>query len=252
MTDHRAASIEPNTAAAAVEPRRLLDLMSDGFYMLLLVKRGQTPLTQAPFADATRQFLANMERTATRQGVSAEDIHSAKYAYCAAVDESILSSDCAFREDWARNPLQLSLFGDHLAGENFFTRLEELRAQGAARLQSLEVFYFCLLLGFEGKYRLEGPEKLGYLTARLGDEIVYLKGHRAGFAPHWARPDKVSHVLRRTVPLWTTAAILAVVGLVGYFSLRVTLQHDTQQRLAAYHNLVELPARTANLTITLP
>lgn len=253
MTDSRAnlSSATPDAPAADV-PRSLLDLMSDGFYMLLLIKRGQVPLLEQPFSDSVRQFLANMERSASRQGISAEDLHASKYAYCALVDEAILSSNCSFREEWARKPLQLSLFGDHLAGENFFARLEQLRAQGAARLQSLEVCYFCLLLGFEGKYRLEGTEKLSYLTARLGDEIVYLKGKRTGFAPHWAPPDRVANVLRRTVPLWAAAAVLVVAGLAGYFSLRVALQDDTTNRLAKYHDLVQMPARTASLTITLP
>ncbi len=245
----------PGTGAApAAEdvPRSLLDLMSDGFYMLLLVKRGQVPTEQQPFSDAVRQFLATMERAASREGIANEDIHAAKYAYCAMVDEAVLRSDCGFREEWGRNPLQLMLFGDHLAGENFFTRLEELRAQGAPRLQSLEVYYFCLLLGFEGKYRIEGTEKLHYLTARLGDEIVYLKGKRAGFAPHWPPPDKVAHALRRTVPLWAVAAVLAVVSLVGYFSLRYALQQETDRQLASYQQIVEMPAKTASITITLP
>lgn len=253
MMDNRSpVAAAPAATAPADIPRSLLDLMSEGFYMLLLLRRGQVPQAEQPFADAVRQFLANMERTATRQGIAGEDIHAAKYAYCAVVDESVLSSGCSFREEWARRPLQLALFGDHLAGENFFARLEQLRAQGAVRLQSLEVFYFCLLLGFEGKYRLEGTEKLGYLTARLGDEIVYLKGKRTGFAPHWAAPDKIAHVLRRTVPVWAAAAVLAVVGLAGYLSLRVAMQQDTSQHLAAYHDLVQMPARAASLTITLP
>lgn len=253
MTDNRPTQLSSVPATpAANSPRSLLDLMSDGFYMLLLIKRGQVPLAEQPFADAVRQFLANMERNASREGIPAEDIHAAKYAYCAVVDEAILGSACSFREEWARKPLQLALFGDHLAGENFFVRLEQLRAQGAARLQALEVCYFCLLLGFEGKYRLEGSEKLGYLTARLGDEIVYLKGKRTGFAPHWAPPDRVANVLRRTVPLWAAAAVLVVAGLIGYFSLRVALQKDTSHRLASYHDLVQMPARTASLTITLP
>lgn len=233
-------------------PRSLLDLMSDGFYMLLLVKRGQVPQSEQAFTDAVREMLGNVERSATREGIPAEDIHAAKYAYCAVLDEAMLGSHCSFRDVWERRPLQLTMFGDQLAGENFFARLEQLRAQGAARLQSLEVYYFCLLLGFEGKYRLEGTEKLGYLTARLGDEIVYLKGKRTGFAPHWPPPDKVAHVLRRTVPIWAAVAVLLVAGLVGYTTLRMALHKDTVQRLAAYHDLVQMPARTASLTITLP
>jgi type VI secretion system protein ImpK len=233
-------------------PRSLLDLMSDGFYMLLLIKRGQVPQEAQAFATEVRKFLANMERVASRQGIPAEDVHAAKYAYCALVDEVLLGSSCSFREEWAREPLQLALFGDHLAGENFFVRLEQLRAQGAVRLQSLEVCYFCLLLGFEGQYRLEGTEKLGYLTARLGDEIVYLKGKRSGFAPHWEPPDKVVHALRRTVPLWGAAGVLAVVGLLSYSAMRLSLHGDIDHRLAAYHDVVQMPARTASLVITLP
>ena len=135
--------------------------MSDGFYMLLLIRRGQVPQAKQPFVDEVHKFLVNMERAASRQGIAGEDVHAAKYTYCALVDEVILGSACGFREEWACEPLQLALFGDHLAGENFFLRLEQLRAQGAVRLQSLEVCYFCLLLGFEGQYRLEGTEKLG-------------------------------------------------------------------------------------------
>jgi type VI secretion system protein ImpK len=64
------------------------------------------------------------------------------------------------RAAWKRRPLQLTLFGKLLAGKKFFQYLEECRAQGAARLQSLEVFHLCLLPGYRGKYLLERPEKL--------------------------------------------------------------------------------------------
>ena len=67
--------------------------------------------------------------------------------------------DLHIRDARELQSLQLHLFGDHLASENFFHRLEELRVQGASQLPSLEVYHYCLLLGFEGKYRLEGPEK---------------------------------------------------------------------------------------------
>lgn len=252
------AAQRPATSTSPIDipmdaPPSLLDLMSDGFYMLLLIKRGQAPQDEQAFAAEVRQFLGAVERNASRHDIAGEDVHAAKYAYCAAIDEAILtSSECTFRESWAREPLQLTLFGDHLAGENFFDRLEQLRAQGAPRLAALEVFYFCLLLGFEGKYLLEGPEKLGYLSARVGDEILYLKGKRTGFSPHWAPPDRITHALRRTAPVWIAAAAMAAIGIISYATLRISLQRNTTQGLSAYSNLVQLPERTANLTITLP
>lgn len=233
-------------------PRSLLDLMSDGFYMLLLLKRGQMPAEEAPFIEAIRRFLETVERQALKLGLASEDIYLAKYAYCAAIDEAVLTQMSPLRDSWERRPLQLRLFGDHLAGENFFIRLEDMRAKGALRLQALEVYYLILLLGFEGKYRIEGSEKLGYLTARLGDEIAFLKGKRAPFAPHWPPPDTVAHTLRRVVPLWAPAAAVAVIALIGFAVLSWSLGRHTDERLAAYQDVVQLPPRTATLTITLP
>jgi type VI secretion system protein ImpK len=232
--------------------KSLLDLMADGFYMLTLLKRGQMPESEHAFIQAMQEFMEGVERSATKAGISGEDIYAAKYGYCAAVDEAILAMPSAIRDDWEQRPLQLVLFGDHLAGESFFDRLEQLRAQGGMRLPALEVLYHCLLMGFEGKYRLEGPEKLGYLTARLGDEIAYFKGKRAPFAPYWAPPDAVAHSLRRVVPLWAPAALLAVVGLGGFMLLNFWLGRETDQRLAKYQQVIQVPERTAHITITLP
>jgi type IV / VI secretion system protein, DotU family len=148
--------------------------------------------------------------------------------------------------------LQLVLFGEQLAGEKFFQYLEECRAQGAARLQSLEVFHMCLLLGFQGKYLLEGPEKLAYLTARIGDEIAHMKGKRAPFAPHWPLPDQVAHRLKREVPLWSIGAVFALVGLLAYLGLNTYLRDQTLRTLAPYSQVVKLGPQSATLTISLP
>ena len=249
-------SLDPSQATATpargANPRSLLDLMSDGFHLLMLLKRGRLPGGTESFVGTVQRFLEEVERGAHKLGIAAEDVYAARYAFCAAVDEAMLSQPSTLREEWERNPLQLRLFGEHLAGEHFFDRLEELRAQGAPRLPSLEVCHYVLLLGFEGKYRIEGPEKLGYLVARLGDEITYLKGKRAAFAPHWQPPDRITHALRRVVPLWAPAAVLAVVGLVGWFGLGGVLAGETERELAAYEDVVQMPGRTAHLSITLP
>ncbi len=142
--------------------------MVDGFYALFMLKNRSAPKDHAGFADTMTRFLENFERAARKMGASADDIHASKYAFCAAVDELVLRSNFDIRAMWEQRPLQLRLFGDQLAGENFFLRLDELRAKGSAHLQALEVFHLCLLLGFEGKYMLEGAEKLNYLTGRSG------------------------------------------------------------------------------------
>lgn len=246
--------LPPRAAAfSSTRPAKsLMDMLYDGFLMLFLLKSGQEPKDAASFAARMQQFLADFERNAKKQDIPAEDVYATKYAFCAAVDETVLNSGFSIRDTWMLQPLQLTMFGEQLAGENFFNRLEDLRAQGARRLQSLEVYYMCLLLGFQGKYLIEGQEKLGYLTARLGDEIALLRGKRTGFAPHWAIPDKISHTLKRDVPLWTIGAVFALIGMVAYLGLGRTLGNDMQTAMAPYHDIVKLGPRVAHLTISLP
>ncbi|MFM0003315.1 MULTISPECIES: type IVB secretion system protein IcmH/DotU [Paraburkholderia] len=244
------------TPAPITEPsyqvRSLLDLLYDGFFMLFLLKNGREPGDAQEFSQRIQQFLGDFERGAKKLNASAEDVYASKFAFCAAIDESVLSSTFRIRTEWERRPLQLVLFGEQLAGEKFFQYLEECRAQGAARLQSLEVFHMCLLLGYQGKYLLEGPEKLAYLTARIGDEIAHLKGKRAQFAPHWPLPDQVAHRLKREVPLWSIGAVFALVGLLAYLGLNTYLRDQTLRSLAPYSQVVKLGPQSATLTISLP
>ena len=250
------ASPVPGSASAfAAGPgteHTLMDLMYDGFYALFMLKNGNGPQNNAEFFNKMTQFLDDFTRGAKKQGASPDDIDNAKYAFCAAVDEIILRSNFAVRDDWARRPLQLALFGDQLAGENFYNRLEELRRRGSAHLEALEVFHMCLLLGFQGRYILEGSEKLAYLTSRLGDEIAHMKGKKSGFAPHAERPDQIIHKLRNDVPVWVVCSVFALICALGYIGLRTMLGSQTKTTLASYNDVVKLAPKQANLTITLP
>lgn len=238
--------------SAPREARTLLDLMYDGFYLLFLLRAKQGPSDPDSFRASIKEFLTSLERGATRLGSSAEDVHLCKYAFCATVDEAILMSQFKVRDAWQRQPLQLQFFGEQLAGEQFFVKLEELRRQGAARVHILEVFHMCLLMGFQGKYLIEGSEKLNYLTARLGDEIAHLKGSRASFAPHWGAPDQVKNRLKNDVPLWVIASVFALLGVLAFTGLRWHLSRGTERDLAAYQDVVKLAPQAANVTITLP
>ncbi|MBX3618825.1 MAG: type IVB secretion system protein IcmH/DotU [Rhizobacter sp.] len=242
----------PNGGSTPREARTLMDLMYDGFYLLFLLRAKQGPSDADAFRLHIKEFLTGVERGATRLGSAAEDVHLCKYAFCATVDELILMSQFKVREAWQRQPLQLQFFGEQLAGEQFFVKLEALRREGAARIQILEVFHMCLLMGFQGKYILEGSEKLNYLTARLGDEIAHLKGSRAAFAPHWAPPDQVRNRLKNEVPLWVIASVFALLGVLAFTGLRWQLSRSTERDLAAYHDVVKLAPQAAHVTITLP
>lgn len=245
----------PTNAAPMFEvrdARNLMDLLYDGFYMVFLLKNRASPTSDTDFRERIRNFLLSFERGSQRLQIGSEDVYLAKFAFCALVDEIVLTSKFSIRDVWERRPLQLEMFGEQLAGERFFEHLEKLRQDGAPRLQVLEVFHMCLLLGFQGRYVLEGTEKLNYLTARLGDEIATLRGKRAAFAPHWAAPDRIAHKLRSEVPLWVIGAVFALMGLLGYLALQQTLTRQTERDMSAYNDVVKLAPQAANVTIKLP
>lgn len=232
--------------------QRLVDLMYEGFHALFLLKSGSGPQDKGNFADHITGFLADVDRNAKALGIAAEDVTAAKYAYCSAVDEIILRSSYGVREAWETRPLQLRVFGDQLAGEHFFNRLEDLRAKGAQHVEALEVFHMCLLLGFQGRYALDARDKLDYLAARLGDEIARMRGRTRGFAPHAERPDQVVNRLRSDLSLWVLGAVFSVAALGAYLGFRTVLANDTEAVLAQYNDLVKLPPKAAHVTITLP
>jgi type VI secretion system protein ImpK len=251
--ERRAApSLLPKRGVGATAPQNLVDVMYEGFYALFLLKNGCGPHDKTAFADHMTQFLGDVDRNAAHLGVHVDEVLAAKYAFCAAIDEIILRSQFDIRDAWETRPLQLRLFGDQLAGEHFFQRLEDLRARGSAHLQALEVFYMCLLLGFQGRYALDGTDKLNYLCARLGDEIARMRGKARGFAPHAERPDQIANKLRSDLSLWVLTSVFALAALAAYLGFRTTLGHSTDTTLAGYNDMVKLPPRAANVSITLP
>lgn len=229
-----------------------MDLLYDGFYLMFLLRAGQMPSTAELLLAQVKSFLVEVDKNATKLKVSPKDLRLITYAFCTTLDEVILRSDSLLRFDWQRRPLQLIYFGDQLGGERFFTQLEIARSDGSNRLQVLEVFHMCLLMGFQGKYFFEGIDALSLLTKRLGEEVAHLKGKRSSFAPRWSAPDKVTHQLRNEVPLWVVCCVFALLGTLAFIGLRFDLNRQTNLQLNDYSQLIKVAPEPAHITITLP
>jgi type VI secretion system protein ImpK len=248
-TTQRSATPLPEKSITA---HSLLDLMYDGFHLLFMLRKNYEPENETEFLNHLKLFLDDFEKGAKTLGSPIEDITASKYAFCAALDEIILCSSFSIRDSWECRPLQLSLFGEQLAGENFFNQLEGFRAKGIAHWQTIEVFHMCLLLGFQGRYLIDGSEKLSYLTERLGEEITRMKGKPTGFAPGAERPDHIVNKLRSNAPMWIVCSIFVLIGLSGYLGLNRVLASSTEDEMSSYSEIVKLGPRMPNLTITLP
>ncbi len=233
-------AVSPNSAPAANTPKpipTLKDLFEDGIYLLFLLGSKNSPSSCAEFNQRIDQYLATFDRVCKTFDKPLDAVHDAKYAFCALLDEMVLSSRLPIRDEWERSPLQLRLFGEHLAGEGFFNRLDALREVPAKNIEVLEIFHTCLLLDFQGKYLLEGTEKLNYLIARLGQEIAALRGAHKAFAPNAKLPLKFNEYVRHELPLWLYGALTAVASVAVFFVLHGLLE----AQLAGFSSIKATP-----------
>ena len=241
---------------AKLQAINLIDLLHDGFYLVFLIRNQYVPADAQQFREKILNLLNQFEQQAKKLQFSADDIHDAKYAFCALIDETIVTqqdpSYFNLQNAWLISPLQLSLFGSQLAGYRFFEILEQLRSRGKERLAALEVFHYCLLLGFQGKYRIESIESLNHLVSRVGDEIDYLKGKKVAFSPFSAIPDQIRNIIHREVPFFWILIFLLIFALLTFAGLRFMLNNQNDKSLSNYQNVISAPQEQAHITIYLP
>jgi type IV/VI secretion system ImpK/VasF family protein len=98
------------------------------------------------------QEFFNVEESLKSSGVSSSVCLDVKFVMSAFVDEMILKNggDCAI--NWSQDSLQIKFFNENLGGEKFFERLIYLQRFSDKRFDILELYYWCLELGYQGKY----------------------------------------------------------------------------------------------------
>jgi len=208
----------------------LVELLETGMTLVSLVRAKVLPRDYASFRSKVAEFLARFERQASYFGKPPEAVAEAKYAFCALFDETVLSmggDDLA--ESWSGAPLQLQYFGEHLAGEGFFQHLDRLRTDPQQNVEILDVYYSCLLLGFKGRYLIEGTELLDLLATRLRQEILLVKGGEAPFAPHARPPKRTTEFIQKSMPLWVYFSAFAAAAALLWVTQKIWLIHHVDQ-----------------------
>jgi type VI secretion system protein ImpK len=178
-----------------------------------------------------------LERMAFEQQIGTSTVQDAQYALAAYVDEAVLASDNPGRVGWMSNPLQLKSFGEHLAGENFFEKLNKLRQGGEKNLDLLELYYACLQLGFEGMYKMRGLEALMALQVDLRSQIDGYRGIvDPKLAPHGVPKTGIIARVSRHVPYWVVAVVTLGLVFFSYTGYSVVLAEQVGATLSRLQN----------------
>ncbi len=212
--------------AESIRTNPLLECAEPIFSLLAVFTKGDRGASlELEYREKILAGFDTMERLAFERQIGSTALRDAKYALAAYIDEAVLSSDWPGRLEWMGRPLQLELFGDHLAGEGFFERLTQLRQGGEANADLLELFYTCLQLGFEGIYKIKGLEPLMALQVDLRSQI---EGYQGVIDPRLS-PAGVPAVpliarVRREVPYWVITVVTVSVIFFTYLGYSLAVE----------------------------
>lgn len=205
---------------------RLAHALQDAFTVTVRLRTDRQVATDAgQFRSRMKTLLASSDREARQAGYSADLVKRAIYAFVAFLDESVLNSAQAMFADWARQPLQEEIFGDHMAGETFFRHLHDLlgRQDSEEVADTLEVYHLCLLLGFRGRFGTVEHGELRALVGEVGEKIRRIRNGVEPLSPSWALPPEVAVPPRdpwlRTFALVAGSTIVIALLLLVLFSV---------------------------------
>ncbi|MBO1014165.1 DotU family type VI secretion system protein [Achromobacter sp. SD115] len=210
--------------------------------------------------DEVRQF----ELRAQQAGIPNETILGARYCLCTALDEAAALTPWGGGGVWSAHSLLVTFHNETWGGEKFFQLLAKLSQNPGQHLDLLELLYYCLLLGFEGRYRVidNGRSQLETLRQRL---LRILRGARGEYplalSPHWRDEPAQTPLRRLPVPLWVFGALAAVLALALYWGLGWRLGSQSDGVFASIAKLrpptvqiapaVKRPAPTPRLAVFL-
>lgn len=174
-------------------------------------------------------FVDAMREKARDIGISQRDADDMAYAIVALCDEIAMGKPEPMRGYWMSRPLQLHFFHENLAGDGFFTRLDEIR-RDTRRMDVLRVYYQCLLLGFQGKYAMRGGEiELLRIIDSLRPEIDRHVEVPDNLSPAGEAPDEpLVRSSQRNPFLWVALGVFAV-AIAVFISLRISIDHQVAE-----------------------
>ena len=125
-----------------------------------------------------------------------------------------MTNNFPLKNEWEKNPLQLELFGEQLAGNKFFEKLDSMLKQIETTQDAVEVYYFCMLLGFKGRYAIYEQEKLLATMQETANALVKAgKIKPVELSPNWLANDQPAPPKKRGMPVWAKIGAAGGLGL---------------------------------------
>lgn len=201
-----------------------------------------------------RMLLEQIREFEVRAGASGSTMETtigARYCICTVLDETAAQTPWGGAGVWPRHSLLVALHNETWGGEKFFQLLTKLVQTPQQHIDLIELQFFCIMLGFEGRYRVvdNGRAQLETLKARLLKLIESTRGDRAsGLSPHWQGVQRSPVPPWTMVPLWVATALALLIGFLAFLWFSYRLAQESDELFAAI-NTVRFPRGAAMVAV---
>jgi type VI secretion system protein ImpK len=237
-----------NAAPPVAAPETSVDredvFVSAASQLLIVVAHLRDSVSQADISSLRKEMaeqLRRFEEKTLRLGARAGDVSAARYALCSLVDETVMTTPWGASSGWSANSLLHELHGETWGGEKVFSMLERIRGEPAKYLGLLKLMEMCLLLGFEGKYRVldGGRDQIVALRSEIGRLLrQHARPSPSELSPAW-RGVAQSRTLRRYVPLWVVFAVAGAIIVCAYGAAKWRIVDQTVPADKALQDIVK-------------
>lgn len=178
--------------------------------------------------------LGKFEQRAQQAPCDKVEIEAAKYVLCTVLDEFAGDSIWGGSGIWAKHSMLLIHFRETWGGEKVFQLLERFQRDPKRFIQSMELIYSCMAMGFKGKFHIQSEGDLAHqaLKSQLFKQIRLQRGNTPdALADHWTSKAPTQRTRLRVIPWWlapvSTVCLLSVLYMGILFRLHNLAQEST-------------------------
>jgi|SRR5690554_879258 len=176
--------------------------------------------------------IKRFEARAKNENLPQDHVLAARYCLCTVLDETAAQTPWGGGGVWARYSLLVTFHNETWGGEKFFQILSKVTQSPAMHIDLIELMFYCISLGFQGRYKVvaNGQSELDTLRRRLAEIILDVKGERvSAFSLNWRGVDKERLPMWSALPVWVSAIVCIVLAVVLYsvLSMRLSKASDS-------------------------
>src|SRR6516165_7175160 len=251
----RAPSDAPETIGMGGSPL----LVAAGPLLQLLARLRNTlnPPDAGDLRERAVREMRRFEESVRAQNLPMEQLRPAHYALCASLDDVVLATPWGAQGAWAAHSMVSTFHQEVRSGERFFDILNQLKQNPGNFLPVLELMYFCLSLGYMGRYRLSprGPAEIDQLREETYAVIRRQRpAGEAALSPHWQGVNAPYRARRFHVPVWGAgiAAVGVLALLYGAYLFSLSGKSDAQFEVLLTAPPTPMPAITRAAPVVAP